>query len=65
MTGRDSDFVGLLAYTIISLLFLGASVGVVAAFRDHGITSCEERGGTPVVSSWFSESNWDVRCIND
>lgn len=47
---------------VVIILILGG-MGCTAALRSHGINSCEDRGGTPVVSSWFSEEAWDVKCI--
>lgn len=59
-----SDTVSLAIYVAAFVLVVVFCVGVVIGLRNHGISSCEERGGTPVVSSWFSENNWDVRCID-
>ena len=54
-----------LIQVVIFLVIFNFGLGAVALLRANGISSCEERGGTPVTSSWFSENNWDVRCINE
>lgn len=46
---------------VVVMLVLG--FGCNAGLRSHGIDSCRERGGTPVVSSWLSGEAWDVKCI--
>lgn len=49
--------------------FVGIIVIIAAGFtmtymlRQHGISSCRERGGQPVTRSWISEDAWDVSCI--
>lgn len=54
------EFLGiLLGVALFGLLGYGCTAGL----RNHGIESCEKRGGTPVVSSWLSEDAWDVKCI--
>lgn len=45
------------------LLIVSCSFGCTAALRSHGITSCEQRGGEPITSSWLSEDAWDVKCL--
>lgn len=62
---KYNSSIDVLIYVVAAALVVVFSVGVVMGLRDHGISSCEDRGGTPVVSSWFSENNWDVRCIHD
>lgn len=57
------DALSVFGLALLMILLLVAGFGCTAFLRDNGITSCEDRGGTPVVSSWFSEDAWDVKCI--
>lgn len=50
-------------FILAAILIVGGSFGCSFLVRQHGISSCEDRGGTPVVRSIFNESMWDVSCI--
>ena len=58
--GVSSDKTFLVVFMIAFFLIMGTAT-VIA--RNHGVSSCEERGGIPVTRSWFSDSPWDVSCI--
>ena len=51
------------AYGAFIAVFFVIMIFASAIARNHGISSCEDRGGTPVTRSWFSDSPWDVSCI--
>ena len=59
------DVMAVVGYAMLIILVLFFGFGCTVMLRNHGITSCEERGGTPVVSSWISEDAWDVKCIEN
>lgn len=60
---RVRDGLGVAGLMLLFVVLFTIIWGSMFLIRQHGISSCRERGGQPVVRSLINESMWDVSCI--